>query len=133
MDRALRKLVCERAGNRCEYCRLPQAVVPATFHVEHVVAKQHGGSDDADNRCLSCDRCNLNKGPNLSGIDFQSGDVVRLFHPRRQRWNRHFRWDGPILVGRTKIGRATVAVLDINNPQRVRLRALSIKDGSFTV
>jgi hypothetical protein len=29
---------------------------------------------------------------------------------------------GFVLVGRTAIGRATVAVLDINDPQRVQLR-----------
>ena len=48
--------------------------------------------------------------------------MVRLFDPRRQSWNRHFEWFGAVLIGRTQIGRATVAVLDINDPQRVGLR-----------
>jgi len=48
--------------------------------------------------------------------------IVRLFDPRRQSWTRHFEWYGAILVGRTQIGRATVAVLNINDPQRVELR-----------
>ena len=43
MDAAVRQLVWHRAGDRCEYCRLPQAAAPAfTFHVEHIRARQHG-------------------------------------------------------------------------------------------
>jgi predicted restriction endonuclease len=54
MDRATRRLVRDRAGQRCEYCGLPQQALPlALFHVEHVTAKQHGGSDDADNLLIS--------------------------------------------------------------------------------
>jgi hypothetical protein len=129
MSRVFRRLIRDRAGNRCEYCHLPQEVVPVSFHIEHIIAKQHGGSDGPDNRCLSCDRCNLNKGPNLSGIDPQSGKIVLLFHPRRQSWKRHFRWSAAILVGRTKTARATIAVLDINNPQRVRFRTHLLAEG----
>ena len=43
MDAATRRLVLRRAGSRCEYCRLPQHAVDLTFHVEHIIAKQHGG------------------------------------------------------------------------------------------
>ncbi|MGH8524445.1 MAG: HNH endonuclease, partial [Gammaproteobacteria bacterium] len=60
---AARNLVRQRASERCEYCRLPENVVQIPFHVEHVIAKQHGGSDDPANLCLACDRCNLYKGP----------------------------------------------------------------------
>jgi hypothetical protein len=103
---------------------VPDAAAPAaSFHVEHILAKQHGGLDAPHNRCWSCHRCNLRKGPNLSGRDPLTGKVVRLFNPRRQRWSRHFEWLGSILVGQTATGRATIAALDINNPQRVQLRA----------
>jgi hypothetical protein len=51
IDRALRDLVVQRAGQRCEYCRLPQAVMPVTFHVEHIVARKHGGDDRPDSTC----------------------------------------------------------------------------------
>jgi hypothetical protein len=123
MKRSLRQFVRERAGRRCEYCHLPDIAAPAaSFHVEHIIAKQHGGADAPHNRCWSCHRCNLRKGPNLSGRDYLTGRVVRLFNPRRQRWERHFAWMGLILVGITSSGRATIAVLDINHPQRVQLR-----------
>lgn len=132
MKRATRELVRERAGYRCEYCRLPEsAALAATFHVEHIIAKQHGGSDDPDNMCWSCHRCNLHKGPNLSGVDPQTGNIVRLFHPREQSWKRHFRWVGPILVGRTQTGGATVAVLDMNDHDRVELRRIMMDEGEW--
>lgn len=132
MDAATQTLVRQRAGLRCEYCRFHQNDEPFfTFHIEHIIAKQHGGSDDPDNLTLSCHHCNLFKGPNLSGIDPESNEVVRLFHPRLQNWNRHFRWDGPRLVGKTKAGRATVRVLNFNDSDRVTLRESLIAAGTF--
>jgi hypothetical protein len=123
MNRSLRQFVRERAGRRCEYGQIPETAAPAaSFHVEHILAKQHGGVDAPTNRCWSCHRCNLRKGPNLSGRDPLTGRVVRLFSPRRQRWDRHFEWLGAILVGLTASGRATIAVLDMNHPQRIQLR-----------
>jgi hypothetical protein len=123
MKASLRHLVRERAGKRCEYCGLPDDAAPAaSFHVEHIYAKQHEGDDDLENLCWSCHRCNLSKGPNLSGRDPIGGRIVLLFHSRIQLWTRHFLRDGPFLVGRTQSGRATIAVLDINHPQRVELR-----------
>jgi hypothetical protein len=49
---------------------------------------------------------------------------VRLFDPRRQVWKRHFEWRGAALRGRTQIGRATIAVLNINDPHRQQLRQM---------
>ena len=127
MDHALRNLVWRRAANRCEYCRLPQSAVDATFHVEHVVAKQLGGGDGEDNLALSCDRCNLFKGPNLSSIDGESGEIVVLFNPRRDTWNDHFALEGASIRGLTPTGRATVSLLQMNVPRRRALRAFLIR------
>ena len=69
MDSAIRALVRERADNRCEYCLLRQEYCEFTHHIEHVVSKQHGGRDAVDNLALACHRCNLKKGPNLTGVD----------------------------------------------------------------
>jgi hypothetical protein len=59
------------------------------------------------------------------------GEIVTLFHPRRQQWNRHFRWVGPILAGKTKCGRATVQVLNVNEDDRVKLRDILVAAGEF--
>ena len=113
MDAALTEAVWRRAGAACEYCRLPQTAYRTNFEIDHVIARQHGGRTALTNLALSCLHCNSHKGPNIAGLDPRMPDrgPVRLFHPRRHKWDRHFRWDGPVLVGRTAIGRATVAVL----------------------
>ena len=132
MPLPLRQLVRARAGQRCEYCHLPDVAAPAsTFHVEHVVARQHAGANGPENRAWSCHRCNLHKGPNLSGRDPLTDRIVRLFDPRRQRWDRHFEWSGAYLVGRTQTGRATIAVLDMNDPQRIELRQALMDDDDW--
>lgn len=79
-----------------------------------------------------CCFCNAFKGPNIAGRDRQTGDTVRLFHPRRDTWTDHFQWDGPLLTARTAIGRATIAVLRINLPYRVAVRASLIEEGVFS-
>ena len=132
MDAATRQFVWERAGHRCEYCRLHQEHEPFfRFHIEHIIARQHDGGDEPDNLALACNHCNGHKGPNLSGIDGQTGKLVALFHPRRQRWQRHFRLEGALVVGRTACGRATVAVLAMNASDRVKLREQLIAAGLF--
>ena len=72
MDAGTRRFVRERAGERCEYCRLHQRNSELLHYIEHVIARQHGGSDDVDNLALACHRCNLHKGPNLTGVDPQA-------------------------------------------------------------
>ncbi len=123
MDAATREFVRRRAADRCEYCGLCQEHSELRHHVEHITAKQHGGSDDAGNLALACHRCNLRKGPNLSGVDPQSTQVVRLFHPRMDRWSDHFGVEGARITGLTAVGRATVHVLDLNDARRLELRA----------
>ena len=123
MDATTRDVVRRRADNRCEYCLLPQAYSELTHHVEHIVAKQHGGSDDVDNLALACHRCNLRKGPNLTGVDPLSGELVPLFHPRRDQWVEHFLFRGVRIMGITPIGRATVHVLAMNDARRLALRS----------
>jgi hypothetical protein len=122
MDAGTRRLVRERAGERCEYCRLRQRDSELLHHIEHIVAKQHGGFDGADNLALACHRCNLHKGPNLTGIDFLTGEVAPLFHPRRDRWLDHFTFGGAHSGGLSASGRATIQVLAMNDARRLELR-----------
>lgn len=113
----------ERAENRCEYCRLRQEDSPfARFHIEHIIPRQHGGTDSPDNLALACHRFNLKKGPNLTGIDGVSGEIVLLYHPRRQVWFDHFIFQTAFIVSLTSVGHATVQVLDLNSTSRIELR-----------
>src|SRR5439155_23026889 len=112
MEGLLAARVRVRAGHVCEYCRMPQAYYPTVvFPIDHVIARQHRGPTTWGNLALSCLHCNSHKGPNLTGIDPRTKRLTRLFNPRRQKWERHFRWDGPFVRGRTAVGRTTVVVL----------------------
>lgn len=116
--------VRERAQNICEYCHLHQDDSPlASVHIEHIVPKIHGGTDDPDNLALACIDCNLHKGTNLTGIDPHTNEVTQLFHPRRQRWDDHFEWRGTYLVGKAAVGRTTVRVLNVNSEDQITLRS----------
>jgi hypothetical protein len=55
-------------------------------------------------------------------IDPDTAETVALFNPRKHRWSDHFAWRNYRLVGQTAVGRATVALLDLNHPRRLRIR-----------
>ena len=131
IDASLRNLVRRRAGDCCEYCLLSQKYSHRTHHIEHIIAKQHGGTNEIDNLALACHRCNLNKGPNLSGLDPQTGETVPLFHPRRDRWVEHFEFRGPRIEGLTAVGRTTVQLLAMNDARRIELRAEMLARGDL--
>ena len=121
--RAIRDLVRSRAQGCCEYCQALQADMPiATFHVEHIIARQHGGPSVESNLALSCHHCNLHKGPNLSGIDPDTTLPTQLFNPRLAKWDEHFAMNGAEVIGLTPVGRATVRVLVMNARGRLDLR-----------
>jgi hypothetical protein len=78
---------------------------------------------------LACLHCNLHKGPNIAGLDPATGQLTPLFHPRTEQWLDHFEWRGPVLVGRTAIGRTTIATLALNMPEFVATRAALLDEG----
>ncbi len=131
MDATLERLVRQRAAGRCEYCRLPQAGTRVPLEIDHVIARKHRGRTVSGNLALSCYYCNVYKGPNLTGLDPATGQMTRLYHPRRHKWSYHFRFDGSILIGRTAIGRTTIDVLRMNHPQLVALRDILMAAGIF--
>lgn len=131
MNERLKQQVRDRAGDRCEYCRMPQSAYRPRFPRDHVIAVQHGGATRLENLAEACLRCNLAKGPNLAAIDLKSKRLMRLFHPRRDRWSRHFRWHGPRLIGKTAIGRATIVLLQVNHAYNIAVRRALIEEGLF--
>jgi len=96
-----------------------------------VIPKQHRGKDVLSNLALACPFCNEHKGPNLAGIDPKSGKMLRLFHPRKDRWDEHFHWRGARFIGATDVGRTTIAVLAINHPLQLAVRQALIELGEL--
>ena len=122
----LRQLVAQRAKFRCEYCQLQQELCAETFEVDHIIPQALGGKSDPDNLCSACPVCNNAKRSQITGRDPRTRRRRRLFDPRRQRWEDHFRWsnDRGRLVGKTIVGRATIEALDMNRPRIVQVRLL---------
>jgi hypothetical protein len=118
----LRRQVIERAGNCCEYCGLTQRGQEATFHIDHVVPVIAGGKTSSENLALGCVSCSLRKGARVLAPDPDTGREVVLFHPRKDQWRMHFRWDGVRVVGVTPTGRATVVALGMNRPLALAIR-----------
>ena len=108
--------VVARAAGRCEYCHAPQILIGQAFHIDHIIPHSVKGQTVLDNLCLACSHCNIAKRDHTSAIDLRTGERVRLFNPRIDHWEQHFRWSKDLhkLIGRTPIGRATVEALDMN-------------------
>lgn len=126
---ALRQAVAERAAYRCEYCQSQELITSGPFHIEHILPITQGGATTPDNLAYACARCNLHKGQRTRHRDPVSGRVAALFNPRTQAWSRHFLWsaDGTRVIGRTRTGRATVLLLQMNQPMIVQSRSIWVQ------
>ena len=58
MNEAIRAQVANRAGHRCEYCRLYEDDDVYSFHVEHIIPLKHDGADGLENLAFACQHCN---------------------------------------------------------------------------
>jgi hypothetical protein len=127
MNAQLQALVWRRAGFRCEYCHFPVDFAKAPFEIDHIIAQKHRGETVAENLALSCYYCNSYKGPNVAGVDPLEGRIVRLFHPRKDVWAEHFAWNGPVLIGISGFGRATIEVLEMNRADVIEVRRVLLE------
>ncbi|MBN1609375.1 MAG: HNH endonuclease [Polyangiaceae bacterium] len=123
MPVSLDRRVRERAGHRCEYCAITQTGQEATFHIDHVQPRAHGGATSYANLALACVSCSLRKGARTSASDPNTGESVAIYSPRRDEWRTHFRvTDTCLILGLTPTGRATVEALQMNRLLAVAIR-----------
>jgi hypothetical protein len=124
IPRLVRRMVRDRAGDCCEYCRHPASHSCAPFVCEHVVPRVLGARSTMAELAWACPACNGHKYAKTQAPDSRTGRTVPLFNPRRQPWRRHFAWSADLMhiVGRTATGRATVEALHLNCPALIKLR-----------
>ena len=127
----LRRLVFNRAGGLCEYCLIHQRDGHFTFQVDHIVSRKQRGPTKAANLALACLRCNVAKGTDPAAYIGRPPRLVRLYHPREDRWSDHFVLDGARIRALTDVGEATVRLLDLNGSDRLLLRRSLAKAGSY--
>jgi len=127
----LRRLVTQRAGEQCEYCRFPHTAALFAFEMEHIIAEKHDGITVVENLALSCPSCNRFKGTDLGSIDPETQQLTPFFNPRLQKWSDHFRLDRGIIVPLTPQGRVTAKILQFNLPERILEREQLITSGEY--
>lgn len=122
----LRRQVINRAGPCCEYCQLPVDQSYKTFEIDHVIAEKHGGRTELENLAFACYYCNKYKGSDLASVDPETGELVFIFHPRKDTWGSWFSNDHQAKINSgSPRGRATAQMLRFNEPDRIRERNLS--------
>jgi hypothetical protein len=131
LPQALRRLVFERAGDRCEYCLVHSRDAIISHQVDHIIAIKHHGLTVAENLALACIECNLHKGSDLTTMNWQIGEIVPIFHPRQQRWTDHFALQSARLIGLTHTGIATISLLQLNREDRLEFRELLLDAGLY--
>jgi HNH endonuclease len=129
----LRQFVTTRAKERCEYCLLPTSARLFPYHIDHIISKQHGSSDDESNLALSCPHCNRQKGPNIATLEPTTGNFVGFFNPRQHVWREHFRLEAGTIVCLTPQGQATVTIFRFNEPGRITERLHLISLGLYSI
>jgi hypothetical protein len=127
----LRRLVMRRANGQCEYCLIREDDSAFNLQVEHIISEKHGGATSSDNLACSCVFCNRFKGSDIASVSPTTGQLVRLFHPRRDRWADHFQIDGALIVPVTEIGEATARLLRVNADDRILERSMLQASGRY--
>jgi hypothetical protein len=122
--------VVRRAEYRCEYCLIHEEDAGFLHQIDHVVSRKHGGSSDFGNLAYACVLCNRRKGSDIASID-ATGEAVRLFSPRRDRWAEHFRLNGAVIEPLTEVGTATIRLLRLNAAERIAERQLLQNSGDY--
>jgi HNH endonuclease len=122
VSKSLNRKVRKIANDRCEYCKMHQSLQGATFHVEHVIPVSRDGKSVLANLVLACPSCNLHKSNRIKAVDPQTQEVVALFHPRHDDWGQHFGFLDFTIVGKTKCARATIDLLNLNHPRKLKVR-----------
>ena len=125
-----RKLVAERAGFCCEYCRTHQSDLLLGCQIDHIISLKHGGSNSNQNLAFSCFVCNSFKGSDIGTVHPKS-QFTRFFNPRTDNWQDHFRLLGSLILSKTKVGEGTLRILQFNARDRVARREHLILMGRY--
>lgn len=128
---SLRRYVVNRAHRMCEYCLFPDAFGVLRYEIDHVIARKHLGRTVAENLAYACAFCNVAKGSDIGSIHWPSGEFIRFFNPRADRWLSHFRLWKSRIEGITPIGIVTARLLEFNRPSRLKERKILISGGLF--
>ncbi|MGB0560213.1 MAG: HNH endonuclease [Spirulinaceae cyanobacterium] len=130
---ATRRLVSERAQNRCEYCLISEQDTILGCAIDHIISLKHGGSNEPENLAYACVFCNRYKGSDVGSVILETKEFVRFYNPRDDRWSEHFRLDEATIIAKTSIGEVTTRILGFNDERRIVERQILIAKGRYAV
>jgi len=118
----LRRQVAERAYHVCEYRLIHEddtlLRLPGGPHHQ----PQARGPTEPANLAWASACWNNNKGSDLGTLVGDPPQLVRLFHPRTDRWDQCFHLNGIRIEAAQPAGEATVKLLQLNHDTRLRER-----------
>lgn len=123
----LRAEVIRRAEGRCEYCSIPGFAVLFSHHIDHIIPEKQGGPTVLENLACACQHCNVRKGDSVVAFSYEWQESTPLYNPRQSGWDAHFilQVSGRI-EAKTRIGEATLRLLQINRLDRIARRKVLI-------
>lgn len=128
---ALRELVARRADHLCEYCLIHEEDTYLGCQVDHIISVKHGGPTRIENLAYACAFCNRSKGSDVASIIIETGQLVRFYNPRTDRWADHFELDGILIRPLTEVGEATARILGFNDDERLLEREELVSLGRY--
>ena len=127
----IRRFVALRASHHCEYCHVHQDDSFLAFEIDHIISLKHGGGNEIENLALTCPHCNQHKGSDLTTILENYDDIIVLFNPRKEEWTEHFDTQNGEIIGKTRIGKATIKLLQLNQPDLLISRQILSQSGRY--
>jgi hypothetical protein len=126
-----RLTVAQRAGFRCEYCKIHSDDLFLGFEIDHVIALKHGGNNALENLAYACPHCNQHKGTDFATFldDFER--IIPIYNPRLQSWLDHFETINGEIIPKTQIGQASIKIFKFNQVDLLILRSLLSKIGRY--
>ncbi len=126
-----RLIVTVRAHHVCEYCLISEEDSFFKFQIEHIISRKHGGSSELENLALSCVFCNRYKGSDIASLIPGTNELIRFYNPRTMRWREHFYLNEVVIEPLTKIGEATIRILQMNADEQILERTLLHRRGRY--
>jgi len=129
ISNAFKKQIRERAHFCCEYCLSFEGHSYIKFQIEHIISLKHGGLTELSNLALACFFCNNAKGSDLGTI-VTNDELIRFYHPRKDKWKEHFELDKHVILPKTDIAKGTIKILGLNEKDRL-LERLAFYEANF--
>ncbi len=110
----------KRAEFKCEYCKQPISIENSyNFECDHIYPKSKKGSENIDNKAISCSKCNRLKSNKIDALNPYDNKRYPFFNPRQEQWDKHFEIStlSGVIIVKTSLVEATVFELQLDTKE----------------